>query len=167
MGTDALEGPVNHHGVEADVPGLGGLGGRLGEEVEPAFLSGLAAPVVDQLVSGHPDAPRDGHRRRISPAERVDGGQERLCREILGERPLSATGRQVGVDTGRGIVVEGQKRRPLVGPGWRGFAHMPNSRSAGPSSDASDTICPVGPASAKVWFDSGTRRVHLTCIVGV
>jgi hypothetical protein len=124
MGAESLEGALDLDGVEADIPGLDRLGQRLAEGQEPAVVAGLAAPVIDELVPGDTDDPRDGHRRRLDPAVDIDCGQESLRRQILGESPLLATSRQIGVNLRQGVVVEGQERRSLVGAGWRRFAHM-------------------------------------------
>ena len=40
------------------------------------FLAGLAAPVVDELVAGHPDQPRHRDRRPCVASHGVDGGEE-------------------------------------------------------------------------------------------
>jgi hypothetical protein len=49
-----------------------------------------AAPLVDQLVSGDPDQPGDRHRLDGATADLADRREERVRREVLGERSSTA-----------------------------------------------------------------------------
>jgi hypothetical protein len=74
------------------------LVGSKGRKPTPFPL--VPAPVIDKLVSGDADQPRNGHRRWVGPLERRDRGHERLSREVLGIGNAAAARQQIAVHLG-------------------------------------------------------------------
>ena len=89
------------------------------QQAQPTLLPLDPAPVVGELVPGHPDQPRDRRPGRARLADRVHGGQERLGRELLGQAGVAAAGQQVAVDVRQRIVVQLQQPERRVGPHLR------------------------------------------------
>src|SRR5437762_11025381 len=81
----------------------------VGQCPQAALLPSLAAPVVNQLVSGRSHQPGGGYRRRVLTADGHHCGHERLGGQVLGQRHLPASGQEVAVDEREGTVIEVQE----------------------------------------------------------
>ena len=109
--------------VEHDVPLVVGDREVAGNGPQPALLPLDPAPVVDELVAGDPDQPRDADGGDLSRPYRCDGGHERLGGELLGEQPAAAAAVEIPMDLGEGVIVERQQRRGRILVGPRGSVH--------------------------------------------
>jgi hypothetical protein len=71
--------------------------------------------VVDQLVPGDADQPAGGRAGAVVAAHGVDGGEERLAGQVLGERGPAAPLQQVAVDLWESAVVAGEQLGTAIG----------------------------------------------------
>jgi hypothetical protein len=85
----------------------------------PQPLVSLRAPVVvDELVPGDPVDPRNRCLDTTPLLELGNGGEERLLRQILGERHRStAAAKEVAVDARERLIVEGSEAEPVEAEG--------------------------------------------------
>ena len=90
VGPAARQGGVDGAGVEQLFPGIVRLVGS--DSRKPTLLALPAAPVIDKLVSGDADQPRDGHSGRVGALQRGDRGRERLGGQVLGVGNAAAPG---------------------------------------------------------------------------
>ena len=93
---DALDG----RGVDLRVPRVVERLGLLGHGAQVPFAPRLASPVVDELVTRDADQPGDGHVVYLAALDGIACGEERLGREVLGEREVAASRLQVAVYLG-------------------------------------------------------------------
>jgi hypothetical protein len=105
-------------------------------ELQVSRFALLSPPVVDELVAGDADQPRDAGRRGLRLAHGGDGGEERLGGEVLGERAAPAARQEVAVDLRQGGVVQPEQLHPGIRLERRRRRHHPHRRSARPNSDA-------------------------------
>ena len=82
---------------------------------QAAQLALAAPPVVDQLVPGDPDQPAGARGGARAATDGVDGGQERLGGQVLGQCRAAAACQQVAVDLVEGLVVEREQPVARVG----------------------------------------------------
>ncbi len=75
--------------------------------------------MVDELVAGDGDQPRDREIRNLVVAHGPDRGEERLARQVFGDRGVVHARREIAVDLGECPVVEREEHRSLVGGGAR------------------------------------------------
>ena len=81
-----------------------------------SVLTRLAPPVVHQFVSSNADQPRSGRRRGVATLDRIDGGEERLRGELLGQSAAAAAREQVPVHVWERRVIDREEpRRVLFG----------------------------------------------------
>jgi hypothetical protein len=106
VGGEPLEDGPGPDAVEVHVPGVGRrlLPSDVRQAGQASLLPSVAPPVVHQLVPGHADQPRRRDRRRVGATDRVDGAEQGVGGQVLGDRGSPAAGEQVPVDEGQGAV---------------------------------------------------------------
>jgi hypothetical protein len=70
-----------------------------------ALLPSLATPVVNELVAGNTNQPSNADIWRRALLESCHGGEERLSRQVLGQRDAPTTRQQVAVDLWQCTVI--------------------------------------------------------------
>src|SRR5207247_11134010 len=83
VGRESLERLAGAQAVERRVPRVVLLRVVV-DGAQVPLLARRSSPVVDQLVPGDTDDPRDAHGRWVVALDRLDGGKERLGRQVLG-----------------------------------------------------------------------------------
>ncbi len=110
--------------IQVRFPGIVlGTGGVL-DHLQLALLAGGTPPMVDQLVPGDPHQPRRRDLDDDASLHGGDGGEERLRGQILGQRHVTAPGKQVAVHLGKGPVVQREQCGPMVGRSGLGTTHV-------------------------------------------
>ena len=140
-----------------------------GEQPQAALLPSLAAPVVDQLVPGDADEPRNRQPRNCLSLDGLHGGEEGLGREVFGAGLVADPGAEVAEHLGERAVVDSEQRRPLVTRLLR-FAHAPSSfgsnlfRRVAPGISAAFLRIPGNRGAA---MRRNARLVATTCVVAI
>ena len=113
MRTEPGERVVGPTGVEHRVPGI--VDDLLVvDELEHTLAPRLAAPMIDELVAGDGDQPGGRHLDDGPPLHRLHRGEERLRRQVLGQRFTAAAVPQIAEHLGKGVVVEREELGALV-----------------------------------------------------